>query len=97
MNKKSHRPVITYKSVIQLTSDNFAEWANEAWEKYGVKNLVLVGSPSSEHKILLPLPSAYKALVNHSYDFFIGVITIAERHASKKDEHKRLILKHQQA
>jgi hypothetical protein len=48
LNKKSNRPVITYKSVVQSSSDEFNQWADEAWEIYGVKDVVLVGSPSKK-------------------------------------------------
>lgn len=96
LNKKSSRPVITYKSVIQSNSDDFNEWANEAWQKYGVKDVVLVGSPSKDNKISLSLADAYKTLVDNPHNFFIGGVTIAERHASNKNEHERLMAKHQQ-
>jgi 5,10-methylenetetrahydrofolate reductase len=96
LNKKSNRPVITYKSVVQSNSEAFNEWANEAWHKYGVKDVVLVGSPSKDNNISLPLADAYKTLVDNPNEFFIGGVTIAERHASKGNEHERLIAKHQQ-
>lgn len=96
LNKKSNRPVITYKSVVQSNSEVFNEWANEAWHKYGVKDVVLVGSPSKDNNISLPLEDAYKTLVDNPNEFFIGGVTIAERHASKGNEHERLIAKHQQ-
>ncbi|KGJ92703.1 methylenetetrahydrofolate reductase [Colwellia psychrerythraea] len=96
LNKKSTRPVITYKSVVQSNCNDFNEWANEAWQKYGVKDVVLVGSPSKDNKISLSLADAYKTLVDNPHDFFIGGVTIAERHASNKNEHERLMAKHQQ-
>ena len=96
LNKKSDRPVITYKSVVQSDATAFNNWANEAWEKYGVKDVVLVGSPSKSNHISLPLAEAYKTLVDNENEFFIGGVTIAERHASKGNEHARLIEKHQQ-
>lgn len=96
LNQKSQRPVITYKSVIQSNAEDFELWANEAWAKYGVKDIVLVGSPSQKNKISLPLKKAYNTLVNNENNFFIGGVTIAERHASKGNEHERLIEKHQQ-
>ena len=96
LNQKSNRPVITYKSVVQSNADDFNQWANEAWEEYGVRDIVLVGSPSKTNDISLPLADAYKTLVDNKNDFFIGGITIAERHASKKNEHERLIEKHKQ-
>lgn len=96
LNQKSNRPVITYKSVVQSNADDFNQWANEAWQDYGVRDIVLVGSPSRNNDISLPLADAYKTLVDSKHDFFIGGITIAERHASKKNEHERLIEKHKQ-
>ena len=96
LNKKSNRPVITYKSVAQSNNLDFNEWANEAWLDYGVREIVLVGSPSQRNSLSLPLGDAYKTLVANENDFFIGGITIAERHATKGNEHTRLIEKHQQ-
>ena len=96
LNKKSNRPVITYKSVVQSDAEAFHKWADEAWEDYGVKDVVLVGSPSKNNEISLPLEKAYKTLVENQHNFFIGGVTIAERHASKGNEHERLIEKHKQ-
>lgn len=96
LNKKSKRPVITYKSVVQSDAAAFNTWADEAWEKFGVRDVVLVGSPSKNNEISLPLGEAYQTLVQNQNNFFIGGITIAERHAKKGNEHQRLIEKHQQ-
>ena len=96
LNQKSARPVITYKSVVQSNADDFNQWANEAWQKYGIRDIVLVGSPSKNNTISLPLANAYKTLVDNQNDFFMGGVTIAERHAKKGNEHERLIEKHQQ-
>lgn len=96
LNKRCKRPVITYKSVVQSNSDEFNQWANEAWDDFSVKDVVLVGSPSKTNKISLSLESAYKTLVKNPHEFFIGGVMIAERHASKKNEHERLITKHKQ-
>jgi 5,10-methylenetetrahydrofolate reductase len=96
LNQKSARPVITYKSVVQSNADDFNQWANEAWQEYGIRDIVLVGSPSKNNNISLSLASAYKTLVDNQNEFFIGGVTIAERHAKKGNEHERLIEKHQQ-
>jgi len=96
LNKKSKHPVITYKSVVQSDTAAFNTWSDEAWEQFGVRDVVLVGSPSKDNKISLPLNEAYQALVKNPNNFFIGGITIAERHAKKGNEHQRLIEKHQQ-
>ncbi len=96
LNKKSNRPVITYKSVVQSDAEAFYLWADEAWQDFGVKDVVLVGSPSKNNEISLPLEEAYQTLVNNQHNFFIGGVTIAERHASKGNEHARLIEKTKQ-
>lgn len=96
LNQKSSRPVITYKSVVQSDVEAFNHWADEAWQNYGIRDIVLVGSPSNKNKISLPLSEGYKTLVDNQHDFFIGGVTIAERHAKKGNEHERLIEKHQQ-
>ena len=96
LNQKSARPVITYKSVVQSNADDFNQWANEAWQEYGIRDIVLVGSPSKKNTISLSLANAYKTLVDNQNEFFIGGVTIAERHAKKGNEHERLIEKHQQ-
>ncbi len=96
INEKSSRPVITYKSVVQSDSGEFNQWLDEAWHTYGVRELVLVGSPSVKAQVSLPLADAYKAVENNKNNFFTGGVTIAERHASKGNEHERLIDKHHQ-
>ncbi|MGO3344818.1 MAG: methylenetetrahydrofolate reductase [Marinomonas sp.] len=89
----SNKPVITYKSVSSRTTEEFTQWLQEAWDEFDIKDIVLVGSPSSEGGIKLPLSQAYKALENMPLEFNLGGVTIAERHAKKKDEHLRLINK----
>ncbi|RTE66270.1 hypothetical protein EH243_06650 [Amphritea opalescens] len=93
LREKSGRPVITYKSVSQRSREEFDEWLDRAWCPHGVRDLVLVGSPSSEGEIKLPLSQAYATMKEHSLNFNLGGVTIAERHASKGDEHLRLLEK----
>lgn len=93
LRQKSGRPVITYKSVSQRSREDFDEWLDRAWCPHGVRDLVLVGSPSSEGDIKLTLPQAYTSMQEHSLDFNLGGVTIAERHASKGNEHLRLLEK----
>lgn len=96
LNNKSTRPVITYKSVGKLSVEDIHQWADEAWQEYNIRDLVLVGSPSHKSEVSLSLDDAYKALQENEHNFFTGGITIAERHASKGNEHQRLIEKYQQ-
>lgn len=87
------KPTITYKSVAQKDKADFDAWLEEAWTQYGLHNLVLVGSPSSEGEIKLSLNDAYDALQSHDKPFHLGGVTIAERHAVKGNEHERLLSK----
>ena len=85
--------VITYKSVAQRGVEEFNAWLDETKNQYKLNNLVLVGIPSSDGDIKLSLPNAYNALAEHDNKFFLGGVTIAERHASKRNEHERLLQK----
>lgn len=85
--------VITYKSVAQRGEEEFKGWLNETKNGYDLKNVVLVGSPSSSGNIKLSLSEAYKTLEKQPDNFFLGGVTIAERHANKRNEHERLIEK----
>lgn len=96
LSSKNHKPVITYKSVSQRDKADFDAWLEAAWHQYGIHDLVLVGSPSSEGEIKLSLDKAYQALQEHQLEFNLGGVTIAERHAKKGDEHQRLINKSNQ-
>ncbi|MEH6823407.1 MAG: hypothetical protein V7629_05785 [Motiliproteus sp.] len=89
--QKSEHTVITYKSVSQRDRASFDQWLNQAWNDYGVRNLVLVGSPSADAQIKLSLHDAYQTLAETAHKFSLGGVTIAERHACKGNEHKRLV------
>ncbi|MEI5640693.1 MULTISPECIES: methylenetetrahydrofolate reductase [unclassified Pseudoalteromonas] len=89
----SRLDVITYKSVAQRDEQAFSSWLSDTKQQFGLSNLVLVGSPSSTGDIKLPLADAYEVLKQHQEDYFLGGVTIAERHASKGNEHQRLIQK----
>ncbi len=93
IREKSQHPVITYKSVSQKDRADFDNWLEEAWEHYGIRDIVMVGSPSSDGEVRLSLNEAYKALAEHRADYNLGGVTIAERHAKKGDEHLRLMQK----
>lgn len=90
---KSKRPIITYKSVSQRDAAEFGQWLAEAWDTYNVHSLVMVGSPSQTADIKLSLSEAYQLLGDSCYDFKLGGVTIAERHAKKGTEHQRLLEK----
>ncbi|KZN39600.1 methylenetetrahydrofolate reductase [Pseudoalteromonas luteoviolacea] len=91
VSQLSKLDVITYKSVAQRDRGEFTQWLHKTKQDFGLNNLVLVGSPSSKGDIKLGLPEAYQTLETHQDEFFLGGVTIAERHASKRNEHERLI------
>ncbi len=93
LHTQSGKPVITYKSVSSRSSEEFSGWLTQAWEDFGIRDLVLVGSPSSDGDIKLPLLKAYDTLKASPHNFNLGGVTIAERHAKKGDEHLRLMKK----
>lgn len=96
LHDKSEKPVITYKSVSQRDATDFTHWLSDAWHQFSVRDIVLVGSPSSEGEIKLSLSDAYKTLKAHPSNFYLGGVTIAERHLKKGDEHSRLLAKEEQ-
>lgn len=96
LRELSRLDVITYKSVAQRDVSAFNQWLTTAKHAFDLQNLVLVGSPSSQGDIKLSLPDAYEAIETHKENFFLGGVTIAERHASKRNEHERLIEKTEQ-
>lgn len=92
----SAQPVITYKSAGEDNRLEFDQWLDTAWSPNGVRDLVLVGSPSTQQRKSFPLNKAYEALQEHPMDFHLGGVAIAERHASKANEHLRLLEKTRQ-
>ncbi|MCC5452489.1 hypothetical protein LMJ53_12240 [Rheinheimera sp. UJ51] len=93
LRELAQQDVITYKSVAQRDAAEFNTWLTETEQQYALRNLVLVGSPSSNGDIKLSLPEAYQQLAAHDAQFHLGGVAIAERHAKKGNEHLRLIEK----
>ena len=93
---KTKKPIITYKSVSQKTKEEFSTWLDNSWQLYGVRDIVLVGSPSAKGKQSLSLVDAYQVQKAHRFNYYLGGVTIAERHASKGDAHLRMINKNTQ-
>ncbi len=96
LSDKSNHPTITYKSVSARSADAFNSWLEQAWVEYDLRNIVLVGSPSSQSQIKLSLPDAYSELSKHPRAFNLGGVAIAERHNKKGDEHIRIHHKSEQ-
>ncbi|NRA61431.1 MAG: hypothetical protein HRU25_11085 [Psychrobium sp.] len=93
LGQRLKRPIITYKSIAQLNKPDFNRWLDNSWQLYGVRDIVLVGSPATNNKQSLLLADAYKLQREHRNNYYLGGIAIAERHAKKGDEHLRLLEK----
>lgn len=93
LQEQSHHPVITYKSVSQRTPEELTHWLEESWNQFGLRDIVMVGSPSSRGKVALSLNQAYDTLATKGPEYHLGGVTIAERHARRGDEHQRLLQK----
>jgi hypothetical protein len=96
LQRLAQRDVITYKSVTQRDAADFQHWIDETTGHYQQTNLVFVGSPSSQGTIKLSLSAAYQQLASQANSVFLGGVAIAERHASKGNEHERLLEKQRQ-
>ncbi|MDP2560259.1 methylenetetrahydrofolate reductase [Psychrobium sp. 1_MG-2023] len=96
LNNKTNKPIITYKSVAQRDKAEFTQWLDTSWQLYGVRDIVLVGSPSADGQQKLSLPEAYQAQQEHHKNYYLGGVTIAERHSKKGDEHLRMLEKDKQ-
>jgi len=96
LGDKTKKPVITYKSVASRNEQEFSQWLDSSWQEYGVRDIVLVGSPSSQGQQKLSLSDAYQTQINHRNNYYVGGVTIAERHAKKGNEHLRMIEKDKQ-
>lgn len=95
LRQLSQLDVITYHSVTQGDAQAFDHWLDDT-EQQQINNLVLVGSPTSTGAAKLSLSQAYQQVANHQQAFFLGGVTIAERHANKHNEHERLLEKTRQ-
>jgi len=93
IGQAAQRPTITYKSVSQRDRASFQQWLDSTANEFGIKDIVLVGSPSSEGDIKLSLKDAYEEVKKSGHDFSLGGVTIAERHTKKRTEHERLMSK----
>jgi 5,10-methylenetetrahydrofolate reductase len=96
LHSKSGCSTITYNSVAQSDSAEFAAWLAETTDTYHQNNIVLVGSPSSDGDYKLSLNEAYEVLAKADKDYAVGGVCIAERHLKKGDEHERMIAKQQE-
>jgi hypothetical protein len=79
------------------TMTKIRNWLSESWDIYGVRNLVLVGGSFSgislpPHTTATTVHDVATMITNETEcDYFLGGVTIPERHRDKGNEHQRLI------
>ena len=90
------KEIINYKCVVHHPREDFEAWLDETWQQFELRYLTLVGGSTSNKSYPGPtLSQASQMTAAHKYDFSFGGVTIAERHASKGNEHLKLIQKTQ--
>ncbi|TDH24667.1 5,10-methylenetetrahydrofolate reductase [Segetibacter sp. 3557_3] len=85
-------PKIIYKSIGNLTKDQFAGWLQENAD---LEYVVFVGASSHQQTELtnFTLNDAYEMQAQYNPSLLVGGVTIPERHTKKGDEHLRLMNK----
>ncbi|MGO1165780.1 MAG: methylenetetrahydrofolate reductase [Janibacter sp.] len=84
------RPAIVYRAVGKYAPEELGEWLNSAPDNVLT---VFVGSSSADAPVLTTLPQALDIHQSVRPDVPLGGVTIPERHASRGDEHERLMRK----
>jgi hypothetical protein len=86
-------PKIIYRCVGKYTADSLRSWILNAPDED--KYSVFVGASSGHSTGLLRLPDAYDTARDLRRNFYLGGVTIPERHTKKADEHLRVFRKMQ--
>jgi 5,10-methylenetetrahydrofolate reductase len=86
-------PKIVYRCTSAHSRDEFAAWIETVRAASERRLSVFVGAPRGRSTAAaLPLADAY-SLARAAPNLVLGGIAIAERHASKEDEHQRMLAK----
>ena len=90
------RPAIVYRSLQRDTQASFEAWLAAVAESPQPRLAVLVGAPSRRARGEVSLDDAYALARRHAPTLVLGGIAIAERHARRLDEHRRMLAKTEQ-
>ncbi|MFV0458959.1 MAG: 5,10-methylenetetrahydrofolate reductase [Actinomycetales bacterium] len=88
------KPVVIYRAVAKYEPEQLRQWMADADSDRLLT--VLVGSSSHRQKMRTSLPEAYQLHRAASPQLGLGGVLIAERHAAKGDEHRRMLDKQRQ-
>lgn len=88
------RPMILYKCVVNHSVADIKQWLDDVAQTAFQADIVLVGGQSSSAHIKgCKLSEAYQLYQQGNYPYKLGGVAIAERHMSKRDEHRRIMRK----
>lgn len=94
LRRLAGKPVITYKSIADVTEDTWQAWLTETQQDYGIHYLSLVGLPSSRGRPSgMTLARATQVAAAHAGHFMLGGVVIAERHTPTRNESQRILQK----
>ncbi|HYQ43965.1 MAG TPA: hypothetical protein VER11_18415 [Polyangiaceae bacterium] len=85
--------LIVYRAVANHQEAEFAEWLSDAESRTELAAVTFVGSPTHTPQMRerLGLRRAYQLYAERCRRLLLGGIGIAERHAQKGDEHRRML------
>lgn len=86
-------PAVIYRSVGKYEPDELAEWL--ASQDPSRVATVLVGASSGDKEVSITLPQAQQLWHEAGSPIPLGGVAIPERHASRGDEHERMLRKQQ--
>jgi hypothetical protein len=94
LHERTAQPVITYKSISNMTLDHWEPWLAETERDYGINYLSLVGASSSKtQQNGISLSQATQIAAAHPARFTLGGVVIAERHSPTRSEGMRILHK----
>jgi len=84
-------PKIIYRPAGRFSKEELADWLDDLHQHNFYP--VFVGVPAPDFPVQTSLPEAYQIWAKHESTSVIGAVTIPERHATLKDEDKRILEK----
>jgi len=84
-------PKIIYRPAGRFSKEELTDWL-ENLRQYNFYP-VFVGVPAPDFPVQTSLPDAYKIWARHESTSVVGAVTIPERHATLKDEDRRILEK----
>jgi hypothetical protein len=82
-------PKIIYRPAGKFAEEELSDWLDDLQKHQFYP--VFVGVPAPDFPVKTSLPEAYQIWSKHEQNSVVGAVTIPERHAVLKDEHKRIL------